>query len=188
MSRPTRKVCVGAVISTFEKVGVIYVKALEKYNKAGEKLDHLTDSFLIYKSWILFELKGYGYRVIVTNLSMKPKNIWKFHCQRAKGAELNIRELKNSYHLINVPTKGYTANIAYCQILMFGYNIISWFKRLYLPKEFRYATLQTIREKILVLPGRLIETNHKNVLKLPADYIHQELFKNILSKIEKLKF
>ncbi len=136
----------------------------------------------------LFELKGYGYRVIVTNLSMKPKNIWKFHCQRAKGAELNIRELKNSYHMINLPTKGYTANIAYCQILMFGYNIISWFKRLYLPKEFRYATLQTIREKILVLPGRLIETNHKNVLKLPADYIHQELFKNILSKIEKLKF
>jgi len=135
----------------------------------------------------LFELKGYGYRVLVTNLKMKPESIWRFHCQRARGAELNIRELKNSYNIIKIPTKRYTANIAYIQIILLAYNIVNWFKRICLPEEFRYATLQTIREKVLHIPGRMIDSGHKNILKLPGDYHYQELFNIVLSKIEKLK-
>ena len=135
----------------------------------------------------LFELKGYGYRILVTNYKIKPKNIWYFHCQRAKGAELNIKELKNSYPLIKIPTQSWTANIAYCQILLFAFNIINWFKKLCLSEEFRYSTLQTIREKFLMLPDKLVAVGHKNILKLPVGYVYKDLFEDIILKIEKLK-
>ena len=45
----------------------------------------------------LFVIKDYGYRTLITNLKLKPRHVWNFHNQRAKGAELNIKELKNSY-------------------------------------------------------------------------------------------
>ena len=134
----------------------------------------------------LFVYKKYGYRVLVTNLDLMPENIWYFHCQRAH-AELNIRELKSSFPLTKIPTKSYLANVAYFQILLFAYDIVNWFKRLCLPDEFRYATLQTIRENLLVLPARFIRSGHKNILKLPRGFIYQDAFDYALRKIEGLE-
>jgi hypothetical protein len=42
----------------------------------------------------LFQLGGYSYQVLVTNLSLTPLNLWRFYNQRAR-AELIIRELKD---------------------------------------------------------------------------------------------
>lgn len=89
----------------------------------------------------LFELKNYGYRIIVTNLKLKPQNIWHFHSQKAQGAEQNIKELKINYPLAKIPTKSYTANVAYFQILLLAFNINNWFKWLCLPEECHYVTL-----------------------------------------------
>jgi len=134
----------------------------------------------------LFVLKKYGYRVLVTNLNLNPENIWYFHCQRAH-AELNIKELKGSFPLTKIPTKSYLANVAYFQLLLFAYDIVNWFKRLCLPEEFRYATLQTIRENLLVLPARFIRSGHKNILKLPKGFIYQDVFNYALKKLEVLE-
>lgn len=134
----------------------------------------------------LFVLKKYGYRVLVTNLNLKPESIWYFHCQRAH-AELNIRELKSSFSLTKIPTKSYLANVAYFQLLLFAYDIVNWFKRLCLPKEFHYATLQTIREKLLVLPARFVRSGHKNIVKLPRGFIYQDVYDYALKRIEQMK-
>jgi len=134
----------------------------------------------------LFVYKKYGYRVLVTNLDLTPDNIWYFHCQRAH-AELNIRELKSSFPLTKIPTKSYLANVAYFQLLLFAYDIVNWFKRLCLPAEFHYATLQTIRENLLVLPARFVRSGHKNILKLPKGFIYQDVFNYALKYLEKLE-
>ena len=135
----------------------------------------------------LFEMKDYGYRVLVTNLKLKPQNIWNFHSQRAQGAEQNIKELKLNYSLSKIPTKSYIANVAYLQILLFAFNIINWFKWLCLPEEYHYATLQTIRERLLSIPARLTRTGNKNILKFPAGYRYKNILNNAMLKIEKLK-
>lgn len=135
----------------------------------------------------LWEMKGYGYRIVVTNLLLKPENIWNFHNQRAKGAELMIKELKINYPLAKIPTRSYTVNIAYFQLLMFAFNIVSWFKRLCLPKEYRYATLQTIRDNLLVIPARLLRSGHKNLLKFPKGYPNQDLFNYAITRIQRMK-
>jgi len=135
----------------------------------------------------LFEMKNYGYRVLVTNLDLKPQKVWDFHNQRAKGAELNVKELKGNYPLTKIPAQSYIANIAYLQFLLFAFNIVNWFKRLCLPQEFRYKTLQTIRQDLLVVPARLVRSGHRNLLKFPAGYPYQTLLNRIMTKIEKIE-
>lgn len=135
----------------------------------------------------LFVMKNYGYRVLVTNLNLKPQNIWNFHSQRAQGAEQNIKELKLNYSLAKIPTKSYIANVAYLQILLFAFNITNWFKWLCLPKEYHYVNLQTIREQLLSIPARLSKTGNKNILRFPAGYQYKELFNTAIANIGKLK-
>lgn len=135
----------------------------------------------------LTQIKGYFYRVLVTNLTTKSRHVWNFHHQRARGAELNIKELKCNYPLTKIPTQSYTANIAYLQLLLFAFNIANWFKRLCLPKEFRYKTLQTIRQDILTITARLIRTGDRNILKFPTGYPYQKLLYQIMKKIKNMK-
>lgn len=135
----------------------------------------------------LLPIKGYFYRVLVTNFTTKPRHVWNFHHQRAHGAELNIKELKWSYPLTKIPTQSYTANIAYLQLLSFAFNIVNWFKRLCLPRDFRYKTLQTIRQDLILVPARLIRSGDRNILKLPVGYPYQNLFHQIMKKIQNMK-
>lgn len=135
----------------------------------------------------LTPIKGYLYRVLVTNLTTKPRHVWNFHHQRARGAELNIKELKGNYPLTKIPTQSYTANIAYLQLLLFAFNIVNWFKRLCLQEEFRYKTLQTIRQDLITVPAKLIKVGHSNILKFPMGYPYQNLFHQVMSKIKNMK-
>ena len=111
----------------------------------------------------LFKIGSYTYQVLVTNIKLNPLNIWKFYNKRA-GVELLIKELKESYPLGKIPTKHFTANETYFHILLFSYNLINWFKRLCLPKEFRNLTLKTLRTRFLLILGELTKTNNKPTL------------------------
>lgn len=135
----------------------------------------------------LFTVKRYAYQVFATNLPLKAEKIWYFYKSRA-AVEVLIRELKESYALAKIPTNNFLANQAYFSLLLFAYNIVNWFKNLCLPPRFQNATLETIRTEFLVLPARLVKTDHQNVLKLPAEYISEQTLEHIIQKIEKLKF
>jgi len=98
-----------------------------------------------------------------------------------------IRELKESYALAKIPTNNFQANQFYFYLLLFAYNIVNWFKRLCLPPRFQHATLETIRTEFLVLPARLVKTDHQNILKLPSEYISQQTLDHIIQNIRKIK-
>ena len=134
----------------------------------------------------LFTLKKHAYHVIVTNLQLPPESVWRFYCDRAR-IELNIKELKWDYYLSKIPTKSFSANKAYFHLLLFAYNIVNWFKRLCLPKQFQYATLQTIRKELLVLPARLVKSGSKNLLRLPKRYVYSWVFDYAIKKLQRLK-
>ncbi|NCS66808.1 IS1380 family transposase [Candidatus Peregrinibacteria bacterium] len=134
----------------------------------------------------LFTLKRYAYQVFVTNLPLKAEKVWYFYKPRAT-IEVLIRELKESYALGRIPTNNFHANQAYFSLLLFAYNIVNWFKRLCLPPRFQNAALETIRTEFLVLPARLVKTDNRNILKLPAEYISKQTLEHIIQKIEKIK-
>jgi hypothetical protein len=134
----------------------------------------------------LFSLGRYSYQVIVTNLMLTPLNAWMFYNQRA-AIELTIKELKNNYPLAKIPTKHFAANEAYFHILLFSYNLINWFKRLCLPKDYQMMTLATLRSRLLVIPGELIRSGNRPTLKLPSSFVYRNDFEYAAKKILKFK-
>lgn len=138
------------------------------------------------KQLTLFKHKKYAYHALVTNLKMHPWRVWLFYTDRA-NIEKNIRELLYDYPLGHIPTKDWTANVAFFHLLLLAYNIVHWFKRLYLPKEYQYATLNTVRSDFLIIPAKLTKTRNRNVLNLPKDYHYQNQFRAAFLKVNKLK-
>lgn len=133
----------------------------------------------------LFSMGKYSYQVIVTNMTLTPLNTWKFYNGRA-SVELIIKELKGDYPLGKIPTKYFAANEAYFHILLFSYNLINWFKRLCLPKEFQRMTLKTLRTRLLLIPGELIRSQNKPTLKLPSNFLYKDAFNSAVEKIDNL--
>jgi hypothetical protein len=115
----------------------------------------------------LFKLGRYHYQVLATNLTLQPLNLWRFYNDRA-AIELIIRQLKGDYALGRIPTRHFFANETYFHLLLLAYDLVNWFKRLCLPREFQTATLQTLREQILLMPVQLVRTGHRSRLNLPA--------------------
>ncbi len=133
-----------------------------------------------------FKLGKYHYQVLVTNLDLKPLNLWHFYNGRA-GVERIIRELKGDYPLGKIPTRHFFANEAYFHLLLLAYNLVNWFKRLCLPQEFQTATLQTLRNRILLMPAQLLRAGNRPRLAMPTSGPREIAWRYALHKIEKLK-
>jgi len=127
------------------------------------------------KQLTLFKDKTYAYHIFVTNLKTSAWRVYLFYSVRA-NIEKHIRELVYDYPLAKIPTTDWTANVAFFQLVLFACNIVHWFKRLCLPTDWRFATLDTIRADFLVLPARLVRTDRTNIVKLPRDYHYRQEF------------
>lgn len=138
------------------------------------------------KQLTLFKDRKYAYHVLVTNLSTHPWRTWQFYAKRAT-IEKNIRELLYDYPLGKIPTEDWIANVAFFQMLLLAYNLVHWFRRLCLPKEYLYTTLDTIRTDFLVLPAKLTKKGSQNMLALPHGYHYREAFKTALQTIDRLR-
>ena len=134
----------------------------------------------------LFKLGKYHYQVLVTNLDLQPLNLWRFYNGRA-GIERIIRELKGDYPLGKIPTRHFFANEAYFHLLLLAYNLVNWFKRLCLPEQFQAATLQTLRNRILLMPAQLLRAGNRPRLAMPTSGPREVAWRYALHKIEKLK-
>ena len=134
----------------------------------------------------LFKLGKYHYQVLVTNLPLRPLNLWRFYNDRA-GVELLIKQLKGDYALGSIPTRHFFANETYFHLLLLAYNLMNWFKRLCLPPEYQRATLQTLRHRVLLMPAQILRTGNRPRLVLPASGDREVAWRYALHKIERLK-
>ena len=135
----------------------------------------------------LFKLGKYHYQVLVTNLALQPLNLWRFYNDRA-GVELIIKQLKGEYALGNIPTRHFLANETYFHLLLLAYNLVNWFKRLCLPPEYRTATLQTLRHKILLMPAQFQRVGNRPRLTLPASGAREAAWEHALQQINRLSW
>jgi hypothetical protein len=133
----------------------------------------------------LFKLGRYHYQVLVTNLPLQPLNLWRFYNDRA-SVELLIRQLKGDYALGSIPTRHFFANETYFHLLLLAYNLVNWFKRLCLPPELQAATLQTLRQRMLLMPAQLRRTDNRPHLFLPASGPREAAWTHALDQIRRL--
>jgi hypothetical protein len=133
----------------------------------------------------LFQMKRHTYQVLVTNLSLTPINVWKFYNKRA-SIETLIRELKGDYGIGHIPTRQYLANEAYFHLLLLAYNCVVWFQRTCLPPSLQAATLQRLREDLLVMPAHLTRTDNRPRLWIPDPQL-AKVWKAALTIIDRLR-
>ncbi len=138
------------------------------------------------KQLTLFTHQRYAYHVLVSNLKLTPWRVWRFYCPRAT-IEKNIRELLYDLPLGKIPTDDWLANVAFLQLVLLALDLAHWFKRLCLPPEYLHATLETLRTDLLVVPARLARRAGRNVLHLPRDYHHRELFEQAFRRASHLR-
>ena len=134
----------------------------------------------------LFQVGGYTYQAVVTNLALQPLNLWRFYNQRAR-AELIIRELKYAYALGKIPTNNFQTNEAFFQIVLLAYNLLNWFKRLCVPPHLQRATLQRLRQRLFVVPAQLVRPGGIPTLRLAPSYPWTSDFLETLRRIRRLR-
>jgi hypothetical protein len=134
----------------------------------------------------LLKVGRFAYAAFVTNLELQSWMIWRTYQARA-NVEKSVRELLQYFSLNKIPTQSWVANVAFLQLLLLAYNLVHWFKRLCLPDDYAGATVETIRNEFLLLPGKLAKHGSRNVLQLPRDYTHREIFLKAARRIEALR-
>jgi len=134
----------------------------------------------------LFQMGGCSYEALVTNLTLRPLNLWRFYNQRAR-AELIIRELKYAYALGKIPTNDFQANEAFFQVVLLAYNLLNWFKRLCVPRHLQRATLQRLRQRLFVVPAQLVRPGGVPTLHLAPSYPWASDFLETLKRIRRLR-
>ncbi len=133
----------------------------------------------------LWQFKDFFYHGFVSNLTLQPEAVYRFYNQRAL-VELDLRELKDSLPLGKIPTTRFTANATHFELILLAYDLVNWFRRLCLSGPWRNARLHTLRREVFMLPARLLKSQHRNLLKLPAQYPHRLRFQKALAQLHRL--
>lgn len=115
----------------------------------------------------LFTLDAYAYHVLVTNLELTPYGVFRFYAGRSGMVERIIRTLKDDYPFGKAPTQSFIANSFYAELSLLAYGLVVWFKRLCLPEDWQSCTVETLRRRLLLIPGNFTRTGNRPELKLP---------------------
>jgi len=136
----------------------------------------------------LFELTGYSYQVIATNIRRgAPEDIWRFYNGRA-NIENMIKEAVLGFGLDVSPSHCYAGNMAYFQIGMLAYNLMNWFKELALDQHQHKTMLKWVRNHFFLIAGKLVRTGGCLILKLPQSYPWQMEYRKAEYRLEALQF
>lgn len=136
----------------------------------------------------LFELKGYSYQVIATNIRKdSPENVWRFYNGRA-NIENMIKEGALGFGLEVSPSHRYGGNAAYFQMGMLAYNLMNWFKEVVLNQRHHKTMIKWIRQHFFFIAGKLVSTGGRLILKLSQNYPWQTEYRKAETRLEALQF
>jgi len=113
-----------------------------------------------------FTLGRYLYRTWVTNMDLTPSGVWHYYDGRA-GREPRICELREDYARGKIPTSSFAANALHLEFIRLAYNLVTAFQRTGLDESFQSLTLQKLRYKLFLIPGKL--TRPQIALSLDSD-------------------
>lgn len=126
----------------------------------------------------IFGIEDYEYQIFVTNINDDPKKLVHFYHKRG-NAENYIKEQKYDLNIGKLNTDSFWANQAIFQFMILCYNMLVWFKNIFIGKSELKTTIRTFRERFLLIPARLIKRSRQFILKLPRDFIYKEKMKSI---------
>ena len=98
--------------------------------------------------------------------------------------ELAIRDLKDQA-LAHFPSGKFTANAAWTVIAALAHNLLRWTTLIGLPNTI-IPTAQTLRRRLLTVPGRITRTARTVTLRMPARWPWEQAFLTALQRLRAL--
>ena len=97
-----------------------------------------------------------------------------------------IKEGILSYSLdVNI-SHFYGANVTHFQLVMLAYNLMNIFKELVLEQRDKKRMGKWIRQRFLLIAGRLVRGGRRFILKLQEDWAYREEYKEAEGRLERL--
>lgn len=124
----------------------------------------------------------YDYQVMVTNSDLAPEEVWRFYNKRA-CCENFIKEGIYGFGLDKVVSHSYAGNHTWFELLMLAYNLMNFFKEEVLGQRKAKQMAQTIRHRLLLVPGRLVSGARSLVLKLERTWFYRTEYEQALSRV-----
>jgi hypothetical protein len=135
----------------------------------------------------------YEYSAVTTNLELTPPVLWDFMAGRG-AQEKTFAELKGQWALDVVPTRHYSANSAWQQIVILGHNLLRNFQlqtgATKKPKSrkrtcgYLLHSLKTIRFKLIHQPARLVKPQGYSILRFSVAPSAKKLIESIEEKLK----
>ncbi len=126
----------------------------------------------------------YDYQVIVTSSDKEAADVWRYYNQRA-CCENFIKEGIYGFGLDKVVSHSYAGNYVWFELLMLAYNLMNFFKEEVLNQKKVKPMTQTIRERIFLIPGKLIANSRRWVLKLERTWAYRTEYEEALVRLSK---
>ena len=126
------------------------------------------------------------HHAFLTDLTGDVITIDRFHREHAT-VELAIKDLKAGAGLEHLPSGVFWANSAWFQIAILAHNMCRWTARLGGHDTDRLIVARTIRNRLLALPGRLVNRAGQPTLRLPSRWPWAHTFTKILDTLRALE-
>jgi hypothetical protein len=150
---------------------------------------HPAHRYIVKRKWVENK-QGESYFIyhcaITNDLRRTPKQLMKWFLKRCAMENL-IKEHKHDFGLEKLPTQKFLANWAWFLIGQLAWNLVAWFKRLCLPKQYHQATVKTIRHQVLNVAGKIVHQARQLYLVLSAQYWFQEVWSFALKQLARLQ-
>ena len=127
------------------------------------------------------------YHAFITNRDDLPTAAAdEFHRQHAT-VELAIRDLKAATGLAHLPSGHFAANAAWLTCATVAHNLYRWLHHhTGARRRDQLTAAQTIRNRLLALPGRLVNHSGRTILRLPARWPWANTFHTTVANIRNL--
>lgn len=126
----------------------------------------------------------YKYRAIVTNdLYSTAKEIWYLYNKRGT-VENRIDEIKHGFAISEASQHEIKRNKAYALVKQIAYNLFVWWKAVALPEEKKSYEVETVRRKIINVPGNIAGTGRYKRIRLAANRALEQIVEAIKRNLD----
>ena len=116
----------------------------------------------------------------------RPNKVVRFYNGRGT-AEQWIKEGKNAVKWTRLSCRNFRDNQVRLQLFALAYNLGNFLRRLALPRSVKHWSLTTLREKLIKIGAKVVNTSRYVYFQMAEAAVPRKLFASILDRIESLR-
>ena len=129
---------------------------------------------------VLFEIPGYTFLAVVTNMTDSAEHVWKFYNGRGE-CENMLKELKHDFGFDGFCLQRFAGTEAVLRMIVLTFNLVQVF-RVALQRK-KYEQLRTLRTRIFIVGAALGRDQNTSVLRLGLSGKARKAFEIVLDTL-----